>query len=399
MKKRIMLFTITSIILVGCQDVNSSFSSENENNSVVSLSEFPPGETSLEQETTSEVIISENTTSETPSLTSEQSTSEKIKLQENYTNPRFTNKEFADPTGVYDELTNTYWLFATGGRVLKSFDMVNWYSYGLAFNPLPNWGTPGAGLWAPDITKIADKYVMYYSLSVWGDSNPGIGVAYAYSPEGPWIDNGELFRSNSIGVNNSIDAHAFVAQDGKVYLVWGSMRGNYIVELTADGLGFKAGSINAARQEKIRVAGLDTSIGWTVDTYEGAYVTWNNGYYYLMLSKGTCCQGVDSSYNVVVGRSENPTGPFLDKNGFDMKGRDRGHVMLKGNENFFGPGHHTLIKDREGDYWMYYHAFTSTSGNNRVLMMDKLLWDNEGWPYINKLEPSHTQQAGPIYIK
>ena len=398
MNKTMMMLTITSLILTGCQNPVESFSSSSSEHTEITSSE------NFSSSDGSTIPVSEeisSTTSETHQESSEnmQESVEMSKAQVNYSNPRYTNGEFADPTGVYDEVSNTYWLFATGGRTLKSVDMVNWYPYGVAFNPLPNWGTPGAGLWAPDVTKVADKYVMYYSLSTWGDANPGIGVAYAYSPEGPWIDNGELFRSQAIGVNNSIDAHAFVTQENKVFLVWGSMRGNYIVELTSDGLNLKDGSVAEANKTKIRVAGLDTSVGWTVETYEGAYVLWHNGYYYLMLSKGTCCQGVNSTYNVVVGRSPTPTGPYLDNNGLDLRGRDRGKLMLKGNDAFFGPGHHTILQDREGDYWMYYHAFTKTSGNNRVLMMDKIIWDQQGWPYIENLEPSNSNLAGPIYLQ
>ena len=69
----------------------------------------------------------------------------------------------------------------------------------------PTWGTAGAGFWAPDIVRIGDKLVLYYSLSVWDDPNPGIGVASADHPEGPWTDHGKLFTSQEIGVDNSME--------------------------------------------------------------------------------------------------------------------------------------------------------------------------------------------------
>ena len=55
---------------------------------------------------------------------------------------------------------------------------------------------PKGRIWAPDINKIGDKYVMYYSMSTWGGEwTCGIGIATADKPEGPFTDLGKLFRS------------------------------------------------------------------------------------------------------------------------------------------------------------------------------------------------------------
>ncbi|MCK7488058.1 MAG: hypothetical protein MZU97_23140 [Bacillus subtilis] len=61
------------------------------------------------------------------------------------------------------------------------------------------------------------------------------------------MDHGKLFDSNSIGVNNSIDSTVFVVDD-RVYMIWGSFRGLYGVELTADGLALKDGA-NAKKHQ------------------------------------------------------------------------------------------------------------------------------------------------------
>ena len=47
--------------------------------------------------------------------------------------------------------------------------------------------------------------------------------------------------------------------------------------------------------------------------------TRHGGYYYLFGSNGTCCEGKNSTYQVVYGRSESLFGPYLTKNGVDMK--------------------------------------------------------------------------------
>src|SRR5690606_40531778 len=58
-------------------------------------------------------------------------------------------------------------------------------------------------------------------LSTWGDPNPGIGVAVADQPAGPFIDHGKVFTSDEIDVPNSIDAFYF-EEKGEKYLFWGS---------------------------------------------------------------------------------------------------------------------------------------------------------------------------------
>jgi arabinan endo-1,5-alpha-L-arabinosidase len=59
-----------------------------------------------------------------------------------------------------------------------------------------------------------------------------------------------------------------------------------------------------------------TNVNYPIDPN----VVWgpNNGYYYLLGSRGLCCSGVNSTYYTVVGRSTSITGPYLDENGVDL---------------------------------------------------------------------------------
>src|SRR5690554_1497970 len=283
------------------------------------------------------------------------------KRQEIYRNPVYY-EEFPDPHMIYDQKTNTYWGFATGQRMISSKNLVDWTPHGFVLNRTPSWGTPNAAVWAPDIQYINGQYVYYYSLSTWGDENPGIGVASAPRPNGPWVDHGELFRSIPIGVNNSIDAMVFVDPiSDRVYLVWGSMRGNFMIELTKDGLALKDGTQEEAAKNKVWVAGLSTDIGWTIGTYEGAYIIYRHGYYYLFLSTGSCCAGLDSTYKVIVGRSKNVTGPYVDALGRDLRAEDVGSPVLSGDDKgkFVGPGHNSILVDADGNDWIFYHSYTS----------------------------------------
>ena len=76
-----------------------------------------------------------------------------------------------------------YYLYATEDirnlPIHRSRNLVDWEYVGTAFTDRtrPDF-EPNGGLWAPDINKIGDKYVLYYSMSVWGgELTCGIGCA------------------------------------------------------------------------------------------------------------------------------------------------------------------------------------------------------------------------------
>ena len=147
-----------------------------------------------------------------------------------YVNP-VVNYSLPDPTVIKGD-DGYFYLYATEDirnlPIHRSKDLVNWELVGTAFTEeaRPDF-EPDGGLWAPDINKIGDKYVLYYSMSVWGGEwTCGIGCAVADSPSGPFTDCGMMFRSNGIGVQNSIDPF-YIEDAGKKFLFWGSFRGIY----------------------------------------------------------------------------------------------------------------------------------------------------------------------------
>src|SRR5690554_975421 len=241
----------------------------------------------------------------------------------NYSNP-VVNYSLPDPT-VIRANDGYFYLYATEDirktPIHRSVDLVNWELVGTAFtNETRPTFEPRGGLWAPDINFVNGKYLLYYSMSVWGGEwTCGIGVATADKPEGPFTDRGRLFRSNEIKVQNSIDPF-YIEEGGKKYLFWGSFRGLYAIELSNDGLSVRPGA------EKRRVAGT---------AYEGVYIHKQNGYYYMFASIGTCCKGINSSYTTVVGRSRDLFGPYLDKQGRSML-ENHHEVVIRKNEQFVG---------------------------------------------------------------
>jgi len=319
-----------------------------------------------------------------------------------YTNPVF-EPILADPAVIkaddgwfYAYGTEDDWGDGKGNRVvpvIRSKNLVDWTYVRNAFSKKPNWKNNG-GIWATDVVKIDGKYFMYYSYSIWNDPNPGIGVAVSSNPEGPYIDWGKMFLTSEIGVPNSIDPF-YIEENGKKYLFWGSYntspsQGTYGIELKEDGK---------------RVKDLDAKFKIVAGDFEGVMIHKKGKYYYFFGSKGGCCDGASSSYRVHIGRSEKLEGPYLDKDGKDLKERGNGTLFLSGvgNSKFAGPGHNArIITDDAGTDWFIYHGIirtndkVSSGATRRTLMLDKIVWENE-WPTIKDNTPSIAMQDGPSF--
>lgn len=298
-----------------------------------------------------------------------------LMAENTYTNP-VVDYSLPDPSVIKGD-DGYYYLYATEDirnlPIHRSKDLVNWELVGTAFTDetRPDF-EPKGGLWAPDINKIGDKYVLYYSMSVWGGEwTCGIGCAVADTPAGKFKDCGMMFRSNGINVQNSIDPF-YIEDGGKKYLFWGSFHGIYGIELSDDGLKVKEGA------KPVQVVG---------DAYEGTYIHKRDGYYYLFASIGRCCEGIKSTYTTVVGRSDKLFGPYLDKQGRSMS--DNHHeVLIQKNESFVGTGHNSeIVTDKAGDDWMFYHAVKVSDPDGRVLMLDKIVWEDD-WPSVKTNSPS-----------
>lgn len=301
-----------------------------------------------------------------------------------YRNP-IIDKNSPDPTILRAD-DGSFYLYATENTrnvpIYHSTDLVNWNLLGTAFTDetRPKWNAKGM-IWAPDINKIGDKYVLYYAKSVWGGEwEAGVGVAVANSPQGPFTDCGNIIDSRKIGIQNCIDPF-YIEDGGRRYLFWGSFHGIYGAELTADGLSLKPDS------KPRKVAG---------SFMEGAYIQRRGGYYYLFGSAGTCCEGAKSTYRVTVGRSKNLFGPYVDKKG-QLLLDNHYEVVLQRNERVAGPGHNAeIVTDDAGTDFLIYHGFkTDKPRDGRVVYMDRIDWV-DSWPYIQGGTPSIVAAAPVI---
>lgn len=277
----------------------------------------------------------------------------------------------ADPSVIRKD--GIFYLFSTeSGQypnipIYKSIDLINWYYTGSAFNDTTRPTSFQGNLWAPDVNFINGKYVLYYSMSVWGGEwDCGIGVAIADYPWGPYKEFAKLFDSRQIGVQNSIDPF-FIEDEGKKYLFWGSHYGIYGIQLSDDGLSIKKGA------EKFQVAGKGG---------EGTYIHKHDGQYFLFQSYGTCCNGLSSTYHIRVGCADSLQGPYFDRQNKPML-ESMGTLLLQGNSIVVGPGHNAeIITDDEGVDWLLFHGYQRANPNaGRVLFLDMISWDG-GWPFM-----------------
>ena len=318
-----------------------------------------------------------------------------------YQNPVF-EPDLADPT-VVRAADGSFYAYGTENNwsagihrmvpIVKSKNLVDWEYVTDAFVTRPSWKTSG-GIWAPDVTFVNSKYYMYYSVSTWGDNNPGIGLAIADLPYGPFVDQGKVFDSNSIGVANSIDP-AFIqtgtGRNKKSYLFWGSFQGIYGTELSAD--------LKTAVGTKFKISN---------NLFEATYIMERNGKFYFFGSLGSCCEGADSKYRVAVASATNIKGPYLDKAGKSILDfGNEGTLLIRGDREWgwVGPGHNAqVITDDRGNDFLLYHGIDvknpllAGGATRRPLMLDQLKWV-DGWPTIDGGKPSKTLKAAPRFDK
>ena len=242
-------------------------------------------------------------------------------------------------------------------------------------------------LWAPEARYIDGKYYVYYSVSSWGGlEGSSIGVATADAPEGPYTDLGTpLITYADLGVLNSIDPF-YWEEDGKKYLFWGSFHGIYVTELSDDGLSIR-------RDAEGNPVLLQKMAG---SAFEATCIYKKNGYYYLLASVGSCCDGEDSTYRLVAGRSESLFGPYTDKNGGRMLD-NKYELIVNKNAKWVGPGHNSqILTDDAGGEWLIYHGRPMPGAGKRAVLLDRLLWTEDGWPYVKGGTPS-AEEVIPVF--
>lgn len=293
-----------------------------------------------------------------------------------------------DPTVWESE--GTYYSVATGLNTLrKSTDMVNWTDTGLS--PITDEArerllSVSKSIWAPCVTKIKGKWVLYVSLYV-DDDHCSIAVMNSDRPDGPFEWRGILLDGvPDCGVANAIDPFT-IETDGKVYHFFGSLEdGIHVIELTGDGLALKEGA------EAKHLAGIrHPKQKFVKEAYEGTYIMKRGNWWYFFASGGAY---YDGTYHLVVARSKEITGPYFDREGNPFtEGKALPILSSKPGDHFIGPGHNgDVFVTKGGRTYMFFHSHaTDFPDSARPTLLQQVLWDAEDWPYFKNGSPAETE--------
>src|SRR5688572_31459984 len=264
----------------------------------------------------------------------------------------------------------------TGLPILSSEDGWTWKRAGTLMSAVPG-GKAGAEVlakggnntWAPDVIQVGDQFFVYYSApGTQPKSAIGLLVCPTLSPDAANYkceDRGPVVWSDGIEDSNAIDPGVLIDPDGKLWLVYGSYFGYIrLVELDT-----KTGLRRFPDRKPVNVA----------INSEAAILIHRDGWYYLLVTHGSCCQGANSTYNIRMGRSRKVSGPYLDNMGVDML-EGGGKLFAGSRGRHVGPGHFGLLDLGQGvqKFSLHYEADLDRGGIS-VLDIRPLLW-RDGWP-------------------
>ena len=260
-----------------------------------------------------------------------------------------------------------YYTFGTGGGGLVSAD--GWVWEGGAVRP-------GGGA-APDAIKIGDRYLVGYSATGGGLGGGHAGRVLTMwnrtldpsSPDFAFTEPVEVAHSEVDEDCDAIDVGFLMDPSGRLFCTYGTYFGNIrMVELDPATGGRLPGN-----------RAVDVAIDCEAST-----MMYRDGWYYLLGTHGTCCDGVNSTYNIVCGRSRSPFGPFLDNVGRDML-KGGGKMVVAAEERRFGAGHFGRFVVEPGVEKMSFHFEADLDRSGRsVLAVRPILW-KDGWPEAGDL--------------
>ncbi len=275
-----------------------------------------------------------------------------------------------------------WYVYHTGGYrdagrypIVVSDDLTTWTKIGHIFedDTMPEWCSESRSWWAPEVHKVNDKYIAYYTARQNGSNRFAVGAAVASSPKGPFKDIGAPIKANDgVGL---IDVTYFEdPKTRKKYLLWKEDQNDFnpprptpivMQELSSDGL-----KVIGTERELIR-----NDQPWEGVLVEAPTVVYRDGWYYLFYSGNIF---VDDEYSVGVARSREIWGPYE---------KDPKPILVH-DATFSGPAHQFVMEDEAGRWRIFYHARVKQVGDKRrYLMHDYLTFTDDGWPRVNDGHP------------
>ncbi len=313
-----------------------------------------------------------------------------------------------DPTCI--KVGDTYYLYSTDAYYIapnmnfkddpsvkmghtpirSSKDLVHWKFEGWVFEDFPeealthvketNQGNSPDGIWAPYIHQKGDEFRLYYSLSYFGSNGSFIGMATSKSPLGPWKDMGEVVKTFRDSEMNAIDPTVLSdPHTGKEWMIYGSYFGGlFCMELDPE-----TGLAKTKGDQGVVVARRADGKSRVIEAPEIVYNK-EQDMYYLFVSYDS----LFTYYNVRVGRSKSPTGPFLDYFGNDMRDTTNNYPILTYTYKFnnqpgwAGNAHCAVIEDK-GKYYAFHQGRLAPVNLMLQLQCREVKWLKDGWPVFS----------------
>lgn len=316
--------------------------------------------------------------------------------------------EFGDPFLLHAS-DGKYYMYGTspidGFEAYVSDNLIEWNKIGQVYKGGGDNQWNKDCFWAPEVYESQDKFYMFYSAN--SRNNPNneeenfkIGVAVSDSPSGPFID---LYNRPVFEIDYPvIDANVLFDDSGKKYLyysrccykhpveseiaekakaegIYDSIEESWIygVELKPDFSGIIGNPVKLlsppqklddvqSEWESRSVTSHEAPRRWT----EGSFIFKKDDKYYMMYSANAFYGG---NYAVGYATADNPLGPFekSSENPILSENKSRGGSVI-------GTGHNMALVMPDGNYYTVYHGRMADNPSNRVVLIDKMIFDDQG---------------------
>ena len=271
---------------------------------------------------------------------------------------------------------------ADGGtpRTKTSADGLVWEEAGPLPGGIPDWITRELGyvpknLWAPSVARYGGMTYLYYSASSFGRNDSLIALATnpdfdVTNPAAGWTHIGIVIRSHAADNFNAIDPFRIDTSDGRAWLAFGShWNGIMLIELDP------ASGLRLGDAPPLPIASRGGG------AIEAPAIVYRHPWYYLFTSFDRCCNGIASTYRIMVGRSEDIAGPYLDRSGVPLLDGG-GTELLASAGRMRGPGgQETFMVGDEP--WLAWHYYDLRQGGVPKLQLGRLHFDQAGWPFLD----------------
>lgn len=277
--------------------------------------------------------------------------------------------DYSDPDVI--RVGDTYYLtassfnYAPGLPILTSKDLVNWtlQNYALKNIPAPGYNRPrhADGVWAPAIRWNDGWFYIFYGMP-----DEGIYMVRARDALGQWEEPVLVLPGKGL-----IDPCPFWDEDGRAWVIHGYAKSR---------IGFNSWlGIFPISWDGAKALGDDHLLfDGTAEhpTIEGPKVYKRGGWYYIFAPAG----GVATGWQTVL-RSRSIMGPYEDR-----------IVLRQGSSRTNGPHQGAWVDTPGGENWFLH--FQSRGLYGRIVHLQPMTWEEDGWPYIGLPDEDETVECG-----